>query len=511
MATAAITGPYANIQGSNLGTALLELLQSNDIVAGDGPSYDLCKKIYLHHPLGAKIASKPIEIAQSEKREISVNGGGTASDKIRDEFEKKWKQINGDGLISNIMTLSRVYGAAAIAVLEEGVANRSPVDLKTIYKKKFTFNVYDPLNIAGGLQLDQDPLSMSFLHVMNVSVSGEPFHRSRIRVMMNEDPIYIAWTSSGYGYTGRSVYQRALLPMKSFIQTMITDDMVSRKAGVIVAKMKQVGSIINQRMRTMFGLKRNVVKEAEVNNVISISTEEMIESIDLKNISEPFKLARMNIIENIASAVPMPAQMLTEESFGASFHEGSEDARAQARFVRRVQERMDPLYDWLDAIVMRLAWTPEYFFTIQAEYPEEFKEVEFEDFFWRCSNTFTAVWPSMMQEPDSELAKADKVKLESVTQLVVTLLPNLPKEEKAKVIMWACDQFNEMKLLFGGNRLELDPEAIAAFEDPTPPAQIPDTKNEFRNDSIQDFQTKLLDFIEKKQKQGTGKRLEMVK
>lgn len=497
MANVRITGAFSNVQGSNVGQALLQLIQSDDIAVGDGPGYELCKNIYLHHPLGAKIASKPIEIAQSEKRDISVNGAGTASDKVRDEFEKKWKSMNGDGLISNIMTLSRVYGAAAIALLEEGVENRKPVDLKNLYKKNISFNVYDPLNIAGGLQLSQDPLSMNFLHVMNIAVSGDAFHRSRARVMMNEDPIYISWTSSSYGYAGRSVYQRALLPLKSFVQTMITDDMVSRKAGIIVAKIKQVGSIINQRMRTMFGFKRDVVKEAETENVISISTEEDIQSIDLKNISEPFKLARMNIIENIASAVPMPAQMLTEESFGASFHEGSEDARAQARFVRRMQERMDPLYDWLDIIIMRLAWTPEFFYTIQAEYPEEFKETEFEDFFWRCSNSYKAMWPSMLKEPDSELAKVDKIKLEAITQLAQVLLPNIPKEEKAKVIMWICDQFNELKMLFAGNKLELDFEAIANFEDPTPAKEIPASKDEFRSDSIELFQTKLMDALER--------------
>lgn len=498
MARAAITGPFGNLQGSNVGAALLELISSDDLVSPTtGPNYQLCKNIYLNHPLGAKIVDKPIEIAQSEKREISITGAGTASDKVRDEFEKKWKEINADELIANTMSLSRIYGAAAVAILEKGVANRSPLDLRDLHKKEFNFNVYDPLNVAGSLVLEQDPLSRNFLHVMNIAVNGDAFHRSRARVMMNERPIYIAWTSSAYGYTGRSVYQRALLPLKSFIQTMITDDMVSRKAGVLVAKIKQGGSIINQRMRQMFGMKRNVVKEAEVGNVISIDPSEEIESIDLKNLSEPFNTARKNIIENIASAVPMPAQMLTEESFGASFHEGSEDAKAQARFIRRFQERMDPLYMWFDSIVMRLAWTPEFFYTIQAEYPEEFKEKEFEDFFWRCSNSFKAQWPSLLKEPDSELAKVDKIKLEAIIQWVEVLLPNVPQDQKAQVILWANDQFNELRMLFGGNRLELDYEAIAEFEPAEVMGQIAPNKDQFRGDSVQLFQQRLLDAVEK--------------
>lgn len=495
MATQNIVGPWSNLQGSNPGAALLELIGYSDITPGDGPSYNLCKNIYLFHPLGAKIAAKPIELAQSEEREINFPGAGTASDKVRDEFKRKAAELNEDGIIGYVMILSRVYGASVVGLLEEGVANKSPLVLKDLYKKKISFNVYDPLNIAGSLVLNQDPLSPSFLHVMNIAVNGEAFHRSRARVMMNEDPVYLAWTSSSYGYVGRSVYQRALLPLKSFVQTMITDDMVSRKAGVIVAKIKQAGSIINQRMRTLFGFKRDIVKEAETGNVISIGTEgEDIQSIDLKNLSEPFNTARKNIIENIASATPMPAQMLTEESFGASFHEGSEDAKAQARYIRNIQKKMNPLYEWFDAIVMRMALTPDFFYTIQAEFPEEFEGIDFNDFFWRCSNGFTAIWPSLLKEPDSEQIKVDEIRLKAAIQWVEVLLPNLPQEEKAKVIQWANDQFNELKLLFTGSRLDLDYETIAEYEDPTPPQEVQPRQ---RFDSVEVFQHKLLDIIEK--------------
>lgn len=499
MAQGIIEGsPYANAQGSNVGAELLAIVNAEGMQTDRGPSYQLCKDIYQFHPLGAKIANKPIELAQSAKREITITGAGTASDKVRDTFELKWKELGCDALIANTMILSRVYGAAAIALLEEGRPNKSPVDFKTLYKKQISFNVYDPLNVAGSLVLNQDPLSPNFLHITNISVNGEGFHRSRARVMQNEEPLYISWTNSTYGYSGRSVYQRALLPLKSFIQTMITDDMISRKAGVIVAKQKQQGSIVNQAMRKLNAWKRNIVKEAEVGNVISISTEESIESIDLKNLSEPYGAARKNIIENIASAVPMPAQLLTEETFGGTFHEGSEDAKSQARFVTRIQEKMDTLYVWMDQIVMRLAWTPEFFYGVQSEFPDEFQGVEFEDFFWRCANSFKAIWPSLLKEPDSELVKVDKVKLESVIEWVQTLLPNLPQEEKAKVIMWACDQFNELKILFAANRLDLDYDAIANYSDPTPPPQIEARKPLTANDSIETFQQKLLDAMERR-------------
>ena len=51
------------INGSQLGNALSELLLSTEIVPGDQPSYELCKTIWLYHPLGNKLVQSPIEMA----------------------------------------------------------------------------------------------------------------------------------------------------------------------------------------------------------------------------------------------------------------------------------------------------------------------------------------------------------------------------------------------------------------------------------------------------------------
>ena len=117
---------------------------------------------------------------------------------------------------------------------------------------------------------------------------------------MNEEPIYIHYTSSAFGFVGRSVYQRALFPLKSFIQSMITDDMVTRKAGVLIAKIKPAGSIIDKTMAAMTGLKRNILKDAETNNVISIGQDDSVEAINMQNTDTAMTVARKNLLENIA-------------------------------------------------------------------------------------------------------------------------------------------------------------------------------------------------------------------
>ena len=443
---------------SSLGTALTRMLTTNDdIVPGFAPSYELCKEIYLFHPLGAKIVEKPLEIALAEAREISIPNSPEA--RVKEAFEREWESMRTDAHIENIMRQSRIYGIASIACMEEGVDVNKPLDFARLYQKSISFNVFDPLNTSGSLVLNQDPTAMDFQHTTEIEVQGLRFHRSRTMVMLNESPIYISYTQSAYGYVGRSVYQRALFPMRSFIQTMIADDMVARKAAVLVAKMKQAGSVVNNAMLKMFGVKRAIVKEAENGNVIGISPDEDVVSLNFQNLDGPMGLVRENIIKNIASASRMPAKLLTEETFAEGFGEGSEDAKAIAHYIDGVRDEMKPLFDFFDRIVQYRAWNPEFYKTIQRDYPEYAKK-PYETAFYEWKNSFDAKWPSLLKEPDSELVKVDEVKLKAVIAWVTTLLPILDPDNKARIIEWAVDNFNALQFLFDAP-LVLDYGAIA--------------------------------------------------
>jgi len=467
MATVAQTG-----SGSNLGTKLSQLLMADDIVPGSEPSYELCKTIYLYHPLGQKIVEKPLELAQSQQRKIAVPEG--PEDRVLEAFEEQWRRDGADGHIFNTMALARVYGISSIALLVDGVDSNKPIDLDKLYNQKISFNVFDPLNTAGSLVLNQNPNSQEFQHTTDIAVGGISYHRSKTCVMMNEKPVYISYTASAYGFVGRSVYQRSLFSLKSFVQTMVADDMVSRKAGVLVAKMKQAGSIVDAAMLKMFGIKRALVKEAETNNVLGISIEESVDSLNMQNLEGPLKQARHDIIENIASATPMPAKLLTEESLAEGFGEGTEDAKAIARYVDRVREQMAPLYAYFDKIIMHRAWNPEFYETIKRDFPDEYGDVDYKAAFYKWKNSFKANWPSLLKEPDSELIKVDEVKMRAAMAMMQILLPefNSPElaENRCEVIKWAVDEFNSLKLLFD-SPLVLDYESILENPPQSAPAQ----------------------------------------
>ena len=315
--------------------------------------------------------------------------------------------------------------------------------------------------------LNQDPNSPDFQKHSAISVAGQQYHRSRSVTIMNENPVYISYTSSAFGFVGRSVYQRALYPMKSFIQTMQTDDMVSRKAGVLVAKLKPSGSIVSGLMAKAAGLKRSVIQESKTDNVISIGPEEEIESLNLQNIDGAMTASRKNILENIAAADDMPARMLTEETLAQGFGEGSEDAKKEAQYIDRIRQWMQPLYDFFDPIVMYRAWNEDFYKTIQAQFPEQYGKVPYMQAFMAWRNSFHVEWPNLLTEPDSEKSKTDKVKLDAIISLLETLLTSLDPENKARIIQAALDNINSLKLLFP-TPFEIDLDALMAYVPPEP-------------------------------------------
>ena len=386
-----------NFEGSSLGNTLTDLLIAPDITPGDSPSYQTCKVIYLYHPLGAKIAEKPIRMAQTKVREIEV--GDAPSERIKDRFIEQWKNDAAEALVFQTAVLSRVYGASALAVIIEGEDTNKPLDFWKLADADIAFNVLDPLNLAGSFTTTQNPNAPEFLKFKEMKIAGTQYHRSRFVTKINEQPIYLGWTNSAFGYVGRSVYQRALFPLKSFVQTMLTDDMVSKKAGVLIAKIKQTGSIVNRITAGFAGLKRLFIKIARTGNVISIAPDEAIETLNMMNVDAALTVVRKDILENIAAAVPMPALLMTDESMSGNFHEGTEDANAIAQYVDGVREDLNKIYEFLDRIVQHRAWTRDFYATIQADYPE-YKNVEYEVAFYKWRNSFSAVWPELIKEPE---------------------------------------------------------------------------------------------------------------
>ena len=235
------------VTGTGLSTQLMQILATDSIQPGSDIGYQTAKIIYVYHPLGAKIAEGPIVLAQSQKREISVPDG--PEEELKKAFLLEWKRIGrvgADKIIRNVMSQARIYGITSLIIGEKGVSTDKPLDLEKIGDAELYFNVLDPLNTAGSLVLNQDPNAPDYQHTQAVRVGSTTYHPSRTVIVMNESPLFIQWENSAFGFTGRSVFQRALYPLKTFIQSMITDQAVTEKAALLVAKMESPESFVDK-------------------------------------------------------------------------------------------------------------------------------------------------------------------------------------------------------------------------------------------------------------------------
>jgi hypothetical protein len=278
-------------------------------------------------------------------------------------------------------------------------------------------------------------------------------------------PIYLAYQGSSYSFSGRSLFLRALYPLKSFIQTMTVDDLVSLKAGLIVAKIQQPGSIVNRLMTQGASYKRQLLAEAVTGNVLSIQPEESIESVDLNNTDKAMTVARNNIIANIAAAADVPAILLKDEAFTQGFGEGTEDSKAVAQYIDGIREDMFSLFNFFDKIVQHRAWNKEFYEGLKNEFSEEIGEKSYEEFFYYAQGLFKAEWPSLLEEPKSDIIKRDSEKLKAMVDVLTALKDILDPENKARAVQWFEDNVNGMTELFAAP-MELDIDALMEYVPP---------------------------------------------
>lgn len=447
--------------GSCSHSELMALLDSDDIQPGSTAGYQTCKTIYLFHPLGGKMVDRPIKMAMNESRTVHISQVYGIEQRLRDAFEREWKALGADRHIANAARISRIYGVSAIAMLVDNQEPSSAVDYRTLYKHNVTFNILDPLNTAGSIVLNQDPNAQDFQKVEGIRVAGKPYHKSRCVVQQNEDPIYLAYNSAAFGFTGRSVYQRALFPLKSFIQTMRTDDMVAVKGGLLVTKIKGPSSVVNNMMQKLSGIKRMMLKRGKTGEVLQIGDGDNIESIDLSNLEKPLDSARKHILENVAAAADMPAIILNSETFAQGFGEGTEDARAVAVYIDNIREWLDQLYAFFIRVCQYRAWSIEFFQSLRADFPE--LKNAYSLYFASWINNFEYRWPPSLKEPDSEKVKVDETRFKAIVSMLEVLLPqvNTDDENRALLIEWAQANANANENLFP-QRLDLDIDSLKA-------------------------------------------------
>jgi len=418
-----------------------KMLIADDIQPGDAAGYETCKRVFEYHPLGGKLAEKPIAMAMSQERNITIDGA--PGDDVIEEFKRARAELNLDEQSYRLAVIAKIYGIGAMFIGIKDVDSGEPLTPDQLRNPTLYVNAVDPLNASGSLVLNQNPLDPDYLKPRELAVTGVRFHRSRSVVLMNEMPIYLGWTDSAFGFSGRSVYQRILFSLKSYIETMLASDMLARKVGVIVAKMEQQSSGANQIASFFMGEKRQQVKLARTGNVLSIGVKEDIVSLDLTNLGPGLDTALQHIREVIAAGSGTPAILINEETFASGLSEGSEDAKYVAEFVDGVRKWMMPVMAFTDRIAQARAWTEEFFAVIQERYPE-YRDRDYATTVsgWRAQ--FKAEWPPYIKESETDKQRRVKEQLDALVSVFAVLYQCLDPNNKVVLVEWLADCVNSL-------------------------------------------------------------------
>lgn len=456
----------AEIQfNNNLSSELAKILDSEDIQPGTDVGYELCKLLWQYHPLGGKLVEKPIEMAMCKPRQYNVDTD--PDERVISQFRDTWERMGINDKVKNFFFVSRCYGAAAIGVGTLGSSCSSPLPSFGMQEDEIYINVWDPLNAAGSMVTDQNPNSPFFQEPKKtLKINNKDWHASRTLKMFNGTPIYLEFQNSTFGFTGRSVFQRILFPMKSYIGTMEANDLVSQKAGVLVAKVSQNGSIANGIKAAASMFKREVIKLARNKGVISIGPQDEVESLNLQNIDKALNAARDNIISDIASGSDVPAILIKEEAFSKGWGEGSEDSKAISQYIDGVRQKIEPVMDFFEELVMYVAWTEDFFNALKNDFPDIITG-NYQQTFHLWKREFTAKWQELVEESPDKRREADSKVIQQAKDLYVAMAPTLDPENRATLADWVSGIVNGTQT-YGDFPLIIDMEALANYIPPPP-------------------------------------------
>lgn len=442
---------------SHISSELMKILESDGIQPGSDVGYELCKLLWQFHPLGGKLVEKPINMAMCKPRQYNVDTD--PDERVIKQFRDTWERMGINDQVKNLFFIARCYGAAAIGV---GTANNpvaDPLPGFGLQEDDVYINVWDPLNAAGSMVTDQNPNSRFFQRAnKTLKISGKNWHPSRTIKIFNGTPIYLEYQKSAFGFTGRSVFQRVLFPMKSFINTMAANDLVSQKAGVLVAKTQQNGSVMSGIMAMAAKAKRAVVKLARTGGVISIGQGDEIESLNLQNIDGALNAARDNIISDIATGSDVPAILIKEEAFSKGWSEGSEDSKAISQYIDGIRQQIEPVMDYFERLVQYIAWNEDFFNALKNDFPEIITD-DYHTTFHMWRREFSATWQELVEESPDKRRESDSKVIQQATALYTALTETIDPENRAQVAEWltsivsATQTYGEVPLIIDINSL----------------------------------------------------------
>lgn len=195
-------------------------------------SYQQCIDIYTGWALGNRIITSLPNFALSVNRKISF---GDYPKEFIDRFNDTAEDLNVRNELKQLCYNIRIFGASSIFV-NTGSDFEQPLTAEHIRAAHtIRFIQATPL-ITSGLQIDTNPLSLTYMQPISAKVGSSPVHLSRLIFANNNEPIYNEFTNSTFNYTGRSVFENMIDIIKYWNRSVIALQRIASKAGGVIVK-----------------------------------------------------------------------------------------------------------------------------------------------------------------------------------------------------------------------------------------------------------------------------------
>ena len=377
-------------------------------------SYDECKNIYRTATLGKRIVEGLVNFAMSAEREIDIH---KAPPEAIEKFKETADEMKQDEAIKRTIYNSRIYGTGALYVAmydeekEEDDFTTKPT-FENAHKYKMKFTVMDPLNISGS-RVDLDPLSFTFLQVIDIQVNSKQIPKKRIVVSHALEPLYLDSRTSLIPFSPPSVFYNMAALLNQYDDAIKSIGDLLYKAGAIIYKYPAKAKLNGVTIDAITASKQ-ILEQKRSGEVISISADSTIEDFPISNLSG--LIESINKLEDdITKALnDTPASILFDKSLSNGFSEGDKDKETEISIIESFREnKLTPLYNLTDYYVMLKAWDSAFIDDMRYKY-SEYQDKTDSEIFRSWAENFKFQYGSLFPEPESVTQDNNAKKLDNL-------------------------------------------------------------------------------------------------
>lgn len=364
--------------------------------------YNECKRLYVNFGLGKRIVNSLPNFSLASPRKIIIKN---APDEVVQQFEKTLEKYRIDDLVLRTSKIARVYGLSTLLVLtNKEDDNYEHLTAKDLEKNEIFFNVLDPQCTT--IDIEQNPLSLSFLKPSNLSIRGKSIDKTRGFICFNGMPMYLDYQQSAYNFAGQSVFANMHRFIEVWVNLYSALERISIKASSILIKNNNGGGMNNPLDIEVSKRASAILQQLKQGGIAFLSQGQEAEFFNLNGAGEISQMIQ-EVKNGLAMALDdTPTAILLDRELSNGLSEGSEDMKAVVMAVNRFRnDTLNPIYNFIDGYMYYKAWDKEFIKEMKIKYPEKYAKLGINQIRQIWINDFNFIWESIYPKTPNEETK----------------------------------------------------------------------------------------------------------